>query len=443
MHNTRSFQGFSKLDRTQRVRYLVDHGFLSKQEGATLDDYYPSATTDGQLFDRMIENYLTNYPVPMGIVPNLLVNGINYMVPYATEESSVIAAASKAAKYWASRGGFKAEVLSSAKKGQVHFIWKGLPATLVVHFEEITLQLLHDTTHLTAKMRKRGGGITGMELIDKSKELEGYFILDCTFETAESMGANFINSCLETMAASLTKLPVLNQEGQPPEVILAILSNYTPDCKVICKVECPTDEMAGWVPELSAVEFVRKFHLAVQMAHLEVSRAVTHNKGIFNGIDAVLLATGNDTRATAASAHAWAARDGNYRSLTSLHLGQGLFSYELELPLAIGTVGGITRIHPLVRQNMALLKHPNAGQLMMIAASAGLANNFSAVASLITTGIQKGHMRMHLHNILHQLQVAEEEQNTILSHFKEKTVSFAEVEQLIQEIRSQTIHRRS
>lgn len=435
MQSFQNYAGFSKLNRQQRAQFLKENIPLIRLPNGVLESFLPAEEAKQQLFEGMIENYLTNFPVPMGVVPNLMINGERFFVPYATEESSVVAAAAKAAKYWASRGGFKARIQSLTKKGQVHFIWEGAPVSLISHFEEMTIQLLHETAHLTAQMRKRGGGITGMELIDRSKELKGYFILDCSFETADSMGANFINSCLEAMAERLPKLPFFRQTGQQPEVIMAILSNFTPDCKVTCWVECPISEVGGWVSGIHSDEFVRKFRLATEIANLEVSRAVTHNKGIFNGIDAVLLATGNDTRATAASAHAWASKDGKYRSLTELKLSQDLFHYELELPMAIGTVGGITQIHPLVKYNMELLNHPKVTQLMMIAAAAGLANNFAAIASLITTGIQKGHMRMHLQNILQQLQVSEAEKEAVISSFKEKTVSYAAVAELVKTYR--------
>lgn len=435
MSKKHTFSGFSKLNREQRVQYLQDHSFLTEDQGAVLETFCPSGETHRLLFDSMVENYLTNFPVPMGVVPNMLINGDIYAVPFAIEESSVVAAAAKAAKFWSTRGGFRAEVQAMTKKGQVHFIWNGDASVLANRFEDISIQLLHATSHLTAKMRHRGGGISGIELIDKSRELDGYFILDFSFETADSMGANFINSCLEAVAAALTKLPELNKNGHQAEVILSILSNFTPDCKVKCWVECPVQELAGWNEEFSGSEFARKFHLATEMARIEVSRAVTHNKGIFNGIDAVLLASGNDCRATAASAHAWAARDGNYRSLTTLQLTDQLFRYELELPLAIGTVGGITQIHPVVKNNLEMLNNPDARKLMMIAAAAGLANNFAAVASLITTGIQQGHMRMHLQNILQQLQASSFERERVLRHFKETTISYAGIESYLNELR--------
>jgi len=213
------------------------------------------------------------------------------------------------------------------------------------------------------------------------------------------------------------------------------LSNYTPDCKVRCWVECPTEKMKGWHKELLTFDFIKKFKQSIDIANIDISRAVTHNKGIFNGIDAVLLATGNDWRATSASAHAFAARDGNYKSLTSVHLSDDKFRFELEIPIAIGTVGGITQIHPVVKRAMAMLKYPDAQKLMMIAAAAGLANHFAAIATLITSGIQSGHMRMHLSNILSQLNASTDEQDSARHHFASLQVSYSAVENFVHNLR--------
>ena len=183
--------------------------------------------------------------------------------------------------------------------------------------------------------------------------------------------------------------------------------------------------------------FADKFKQAVQIANLDISRAVTHNKGIFNGVDAVLLATGNDYRATAAGAHAFASAGGKYKSLTKVILTDQTFRYELEIPLAVGTVGGITQIHPVVKNMMAILKYPDARKLMMIAAASGMANNFSAIASLITTGIQSGHMKMHLPNILSHLNAGEKERILAIEYFSTRMVSHSAVNDFIMSLRSE------
>ena len=297
--------------------------------------------------------------------------------------------------------------------------------------------MVDSTLELTEGMRQRGGGITDIQLLDKTDELTDYYQIDVSFETADAMGANFINSCLEKIASVLQGLERLNSEDHCVEIIMSILSNYTPDCKVTCWVECPVEMLSRWNKSLTYKTFATKFKQSVEIANLNISRGVTHNKGIFNGIDAVLLATGNDYRATAAAAHAFASRTGRYKGLTTVTLTDQTFRYELEIPLALGTVGGITQIHPMVKNVMAIMNYPDAQKLMMIAAASGLANNFSAVASLITTGIQKGHMKMHLSNILNQFNASESEKDQANNYFSTRAVSYSAVEALIHSIRNQ------
>jgi len=429
--------GFSKFDRLQRIDYIVENSALSSEETSSFFDYDAKSAEEQSFLCEMIENYIGNIPMPIGIVPHMVVNEDSCMVPFVTEESSVIAAASKAAKFWSTRGGFKAEVTSMTKKGQVHFNWNGEPVVIENALPGIRQKLMVATASFTEKMRRRGGGITEIQILDKTSELPDYYQLDVSFETADAMGANFINSCLEAMAVVLQQLPELNSGDQKVEVIMSILSNYTPDCLVKCHVECLIEELSAWNMELSGFDFATKFKRAVDIANLDVSRAVTHNKGIMNGIDAVLLATGNDTRATAAAAHSYASGNGSYQGLTRLHLTDQTFRYEVSIPLAVGTVGGITKVHPSVQKTFAILNFPDARKLMMIAVASGLASNFSAIASLITTGIQRGHMRMHLSNILNQLQVSQLEREGVVSHFTEKIVSYGEVTDYISKLRKE------
>ena len=255
------------------------------------------------------------------------------------------------------------------------------------------------------------------------------------------MGANFINSCLEEMKNPLyeylTEIKATNQQ-EAPEIIMAILSNYTPECLVTTRVECPVSALEAFSADLPPETFARRFKTAVDIAINNTSRAVTHNKGIFNGTDAVVIATGNDFRAAEAAGHAWASRDGQYRSLSRCEVSdEGVFSMELTLPLALGTVGGLTRLHPLASLAIEILGNPPAKELMGIAAAAGLANNFSAVASLVTTGIQKGHMKLHLSNLLKSLGATAPEKESALAYFQDKTVSAQAVKQFLYQHRKQ------
>lgn len=429
------FSGFSKFNRTQRLNYIVENSLLKVNEAISYNDYLAQDENQQRVYSEMIENYIGNFPVPMGVVTNMVINDEFYIVPFATEESSVIAAASKAAKYWAERGGFRAIVPGITKKGQIHFTWNGKQHIIKELFPVIREILFDGTSGLTANMRHRGGGITAIELIDKTSELQNYYQVDVSFDTADAMGANFINTCLEKISSILQNINELNTDETKVEIIMSILSNYTPDCKVRCWVECPVEMLNRWHKRFSYNTFATKFKQSVDIVNVDISRAVTHNKGIFNGIDAVLMATGNDWRATSASAHAYASKDGKYKGLTTVLLTEKTFRYELEIPLAIGTVGGITNIHPMVKNSLAMLNNPDARKLMMIVAASGLASNFAAIASLITTGIQFGHMKMHLSNILNQLYANHLESEKAQSYFADKAVSYAAVEVFIQKIR--------
>jgi hydroxymethylglutaryl-CoA reductase len=207
---------------------------------------------------------------------------------------------------------------------------------------------------------------------------------------------------------------------------MSILSNYVPQCLVQAEVRCAVgalEDSAG----VSGMQFAQKFIQALKIAQKEPYRAVTHNKGIMNGIDAVVIATGNDFRAVEAGVHAYAAREGVYSSLSHAFLEGDEFVFQLKLPLSLGTVGGLTQLHPMVKWSVELLGNPNAKNLMEIVAVAGLAQNFAAVRSLITSGIQKGHMKMHLLNILNQHQASADQKEKALEFFKTHTVTFSAV----------------
>ena len=217
---------------------------------------------------------------------------------------------------------------------------------------------------------------------------------------------------------------------------MSILSNYTPECLVTATVSCPVSDFNGIYKDMGAAEFANKFQQAVRIAEIDPYRATTHNKGIFNGIDAVIIATGNDFRAVEAAGHAYAAKDGSYKSLSVCKIENDIFTFSLTLPLAIGTIGGLTHLHPLAKKTLSILGEPDAKMLMQIVASVGLAQNFAAVKSLITSGIQDGHMRMHLMNILVHLQANEEEKSSALHHFSKIPVSFSSVREFIDSMQS-------
>lgn len=439
MPNTIS--GFSKLSKIEKIEWLLNTYFTDKDSGRALVlSYWNSDEKLQKLHDEFIENTITNYYLPLGVAPNFLINNTAYTIPMTIEESSVIAAASKASKFWLNRGGFKAKVLSTEKIGQVHFMFKGDFETLKSYFKHIKPQLIRDTASMTKNMERRGGGILDIELRNKSEDLPNYYQLHATFETLDAMGANFINSCLEQFATTF-KTHALQFEGFTAEekdisIVMSILSNYVPQCLVRAEVSCKIEDLKSKdIPNPKA--FAEKFKQAVSIAEIEPYRAVTHNKGIMNGIDAVVLATGNDFRAVEAGVHAYAARDGKYSSLTHCSIDDGIFKFWIEVPLALGTVGGLTSLHPLVKFSLELLQKPTAKDLMKIVAVAGLAQNFAALTSLTTTGIQEGHMKMHLMNMLNQLEATDGEKIKLIEHFKTHAVTHSAVAEAILNIRKQ------
>tara|TARA_R110000850_G_scaffold254614_1_gene380153 strand:+ start:38974 stop:40287 length:1314 start_codon:yes stop_codon:yes gene_type:complete len=423
---SKQVSGFSKLTKQQKIEWLLEHYFNNDDTfQGILESYWNTNKKLQQLHDEFIENTISNFYLPFGVAPNFLINGHDMTIPMVIEESSVVAAASNAAKFWQDRGGFSARVISTLKNGQVHFNYTGDPSYLNAFFEWVKPKLLASVSDLSRNMEKRGGGIKSIELIDKTNQLEGYYQLHCTFETVDAMGANFINSCLEQFAITFeeeaTQFEMFSNTEKQIEIVMSILSNFVPECLVRAEVSCKVEALT--TPEMDGELFAEKFVRAIDIAKIEPRRAVTHNKGIMNGIDAVILATGNDFRAVEAGIHAYAAHNGSYTSLTDAKVEGGNFYFWIEIPLAVGTVGGLTSLHPLVKVALAMLQSPSAKELMQIIAVAGLAQNFAAVKSLITTGIQQGHMKMHLMNILNQLLASAEEKEKAIEHFKTHQVT--------------------
>lgn len=424
-------KGFSKLSKEGKIEWIVKEFFQG--DDAVVDflkSYWHKDAEIQKLHDEFTENTLTNFYIPLGVAPNFLINGKMYCIPMAIEESSVIAAASKSAAFWLERGGFKAHVISTVKVGHVHFAWYGNYDKLQAFFEKNKHKFIEGTKDITKNMRARGGGVLDIQLINKTEEEPNYYQLMATFETCDSMGANFINSNLEEFAKILrTELMLdeaMDEKERDVNVIMCILSNYTPQCIVRAEVSCPVEQLIV-DDNIKPEQFAHKFEQAIHVARIEPYRATTHNKGIYNGIDSVVIATGNDFRAIEAAGHTYASRDGKYRSLSDVEVKDGIFRFWIDVPMALGTVGGLTSLHPMVKFSLQMLGNPDAKELMEIVATAGLAQNFGAVRSLVTTGIQRGHMKMHLLNILNQLGATEAEREAIKNHFADKVVSHSEV----------------
>lgn len=435
----KTISGFSKLSKSKKIDWITNMYFANPKDAEhILKQYWNADEILQKLHDEFIENTISNYYLPFGVAPNFLINNRVYTIPMAIEESSVVAAASKAAKFWMDRGGFKTQVISTTKIGQVHFMYQGRKDLLETFFISIKSKLIEDCKSITKNMELRGGGITAMELRDKTNDIDNYYQIHASFETLDAMGANFINSCLEQFAKTMKHEALLfdgfSEKEKYIDIVMSILSNYVPDCLVRAEVSCKVENLSD-NKTISGEIFAQKFLQAIKIAEVEPYRAVTHNKGIMNGIDAVVLATGNDFRAVEAGVHAYASRNGSYSGLTHAKIENGIFTYWLEIPLALGTVGGLTGLHPLVKLALEMLGKPTAQELMQIVAVAGLAQNFAALRSLTTTGIQQGHMKMHLMNILNQFKANDAEKVMLIEHFKTNTVTYSAVSETLEHLR--------
>ncbi|RPG55354.1 MAG: hydroxymethylglutaryl-CoA reductase, degradative [Flavobacteriales bacterium TMED96] len=423
--------GFSKKNKLEKIDWIINNHFHNnKKAKKILFKYLNDDASIQSLHDEFIENTISNFYLPFAVAPNFLINGKYYTIPMAIEESSVVAAACNAAKFWSNLGGFKTKVLGVEKIGQVHFFYNGSPVKLKAFFKEIRKNIIKGLKSITSNMEKRGGGINSLELVDMNNKIDSYYQIFVKFTTIDSMGANFINTCLEKITeifkSYIEEKQFLDKTDEKIDFIMSILSNYTPNCLVKSSVECKVEDLEK-NNELKVDNFIN----AVKISKIDTFRAVTHNKGIMNGIDSVVIATGNDFRSVEAGIHAYASRNGIYSGLSNAYIKKGFFNFELTIPISIGTVGGLTKLHPLVNWAHNLLGNPNAETLMQIIAAAGLAQNFAAIKSLVTTGIQKGHMKMHLLNILNQLGANQIEKNDAIEYFKKKYVSHKNVREFL------------
>ncbi|MBN1117668.1 MAG: hydroxymethylglutaryl-CoA reductase, degradative [Bacteroidales bacterium] len=425
-------KGFSRLSKKEKIKFITDK-YLSKESEAEFHKISAGNKEIENILENLSENVINSFHFPFSIVPGFLIDGREYTVPMVTEESSVVAAAAKSAGFWFTRGGFRTEILGTLKKGHVHFFYAGRAEILEQNFPDWKSSILKSIEPIDHKMKARGGGVKSINLINKTSELKDYYQLELGFETCDAMGANYMNSCLEAAAGEFEK--IATESSIELEISMAILSNYSPENAVRVYVECPLDELSYEKAGLDGQSFAEKFCKAVEIARTDVYRAVTHNKGFYNGVDAVVLATGNDWRAIEANGHAFASKGGRYKSLSTAYISDGLFHFEATVPMQVGSVGGIIGIHPMTKISMEILGHPSANDLMKVVASVGLATNFAAVKSLVTTGIQKGHMKMHLSNILMELKATEEEKSKALVYFESRKISHSAVEEFIDALR--------
>ena len=427
--------GFSKKNKLEKIDWIIDNHFHNNKKAKNiLFQYLNDDLSIQNLHDEFIENTISNFYLPFAVAPNYLINGKYYTIPMATEESSIVAAASKTAKFWARLGGLKTKILGVEKIGQIHFFYNGSFLKLESFFKKIKKKIIKELKPITSNMEKRGGGVNSLELVNMNNKIDNYYQIFVKFNTVDSMGANFINSCLEKITETIKffvkEKYFLNENGENIDFVMSILSNYTPNCLVKASLNCKIEELEK-DNELKDKKFVESFINAVKISKVDTFRAVTHNKGIMNGIDAVVIATGNDFRSVEACIHAYASKDGKYTGLTNAYIKNNDFHFDLTVPISIGTVGGLTKIHPLVNWAHNLLGNPNSSELSQIVAAAGLVQNFAALKSLITTGIQKGHMKMHLLNILNQLGANQIQKNKAVEYFKTNHITHKKVREFL------------
>lgn len=416
---------FSKMLRVDKINWLKKELSLT-QKDSFFDEFTLSRVEDQHRIESISENVISNYHLPYSIAPNFLINQKEYVIPLVIEESSVVAALSSSAKFWAQRGGVKAKVINKIKKGHVHFISES-PYIRLQEYLEQNESLIRSSLHIYEQsMKQRGGGLTSMKLKDHNDFIPGYYTIEIEVNTCDAMGANYINTLLEKIGFEISK-------NSQIEVIMSILSNNTPDCLVEASVSCHIDQLD--IGRYSGREFARRFDLAVKMAEVNKDRAVTHNKGILNGVDAVAIATGNDFRAIEASIHSYACSNGDYRGLSRSVIEDDHLKFSLKLPLCVGTVGGLTKLHPLAQKSLQILGNPDSTELMEIMASVGLLQNFAALKTLTTVGIQSGHMKMHLNNILMMVNAKPREILKAEKYFSDKVISVSAVRSFIERVR--------
>lgn len=375
------FSGFSKLTRDERFARLRELGALTKEDAAFLKAGSPLSV---ELAEKFIENVIGYFQLPLGVVTNFVIDGQTYVIPMAVEETSIVAAASKTAKWVREHGAITTEVVGNEIIGQIQIAkvkdWKKLQTTVRENASGWVEMSNRDVAH---GLVKRGGGVKSMKLrqVDRGDGSQ-MAVLHVQADVCDAMGANIINQVCEY-------LKPLVEQASSEAVTMCILSNL-----VDTKLTRARVEMNGLEPEL-----MEKIEEASLFSLQDPYRAATNNKGVLNGIDPILIATGNDWRAVEAGVHAYAARDGQYRSVTKWKRQGSKLVGDLEAPIILGVVGGVTTLHPTAKMCLRMMNIEHADQLSKICASVGLVQNLGALRALTTVGIIEGHMKLHIKNL--------------------------------------------
>ena len=383
-----SWNGFSKKSYQERLEQLQAQALLSPEKQTSLEQDEQISVT---VADQLSENVVGTFSLPYSLVPEVLVNGQEYTVPYVTEEPSVVAAASYASKIIKRAGGFTAQVHERQMIGQVALYQVANPEQAQEKIVSKKAELLELANQAYPSIVKRGGGARDLH-VEQIKGETDFLVVYLHVDTQEAMGANMLNTMLEALKPVLEEL----SQGQS---LMGILSNYATDSLVTASCRIAFRYLSRQKDQ--GREIAEKIALASQFAQADPYRATTHNKGIFNGIDAILIATGNDWRAIEAGAHAFASRDGHYKGLSSwrLDLETEELVGEMTLPMPVATKGGSIGLNPRVVLSHELLGNPSAKELAQIIVSMGLSQNFAALKALVSTGIQQGHMKLQVKSL--------------------------------------------
>lgn len=379
-------KGFNKYYQKswqQRLSILRENGFLDEREIHQLEQQ----TVDPALGDTMIENFIAQYQLPEGLAMNYVINGKEYIIPMVTEEPSVVAAASNGARLVKLGGGFQTQSLSRLMVGQIVIEHVTAMDQLIASIKSMEEELLKIANHAHPSIVRRGGGARWIRTRVLATDLMS---LDLAVDVQEAMGANMLNTMLEAVADEIrTKLH--------QDVLMSILSNYATESLVTAHAEIPIDALTK--ENIDGMTVAQKMMQASRLAQLDPYRAATNNKGIMNGVDAVVIASGNDWRSIEAGAHAYASRNGRYQGLSRWWIDGDHLAGELTIPMPVGSVGGSIKIVPLVKINHHLMKIKNAAQLAQLIVAVGLGQNLAALYALVTDGIQRGHMRLQLKSL--------------------------------------------
>ena len=419
-----NWTGFSKKTPAERLQMLKEKELLQDEHWQLLDS---QQTLPLETANQMSENVLATLALPYSLVPDFLVDGKTYQVPFVTEEPSVVAAASFAAKIIKRSGGFETEIHKRQMIGQIALYQVEKVDQAIKDVLKKKKELLEQANQAYPSIVARGGGARDFWLEPK----EDFLIFYLSVDTQEAMGANMLNTMLEALTLSLEELT-------GGKSLMAILSNYATDSLVTAR--CVIDYRFLSRDKAEAELLADKMQLASKLAQVDPYRAATHNKGIFNGIDALVLATGNDWRAIEAGAHAYASREGSYRSLSTWTADPVTRQLrgQMTLPMPIATKGGSIGLNPAVAASFDLLGQPQAKDLASLIVSVGLAQNFAALKALVSTGIQAGHMKLQAKSLALQAGAQDEEIAAIVSRLTTmKTFNLAAAQDILADLRKQ------